>query len=175
MSLTTEEDNNISDSNISLNKTPNNTLLQKACFYRKYHSHPINILIHIFFVPLLLWTGLSIGNYIHFSIPLLASIGYGSYYIYLDKLVGSTYLPILFLMYFTMDKLTLLEAVLIHVLSWIVQISAHKYVEKKSPALLIGFWDALTIAPLFVWLEIWWFFGYNPIFYKLLKYYSKVE
>ena len=74
MSLTTEKDNNMPDSNISFNKTPNNTLLQKACFYRKYHSHPINILIHIFFVPLLLWTGLSISNHIHFSIPLLGVV-----------------------------------------------------------------------------------------------------
>ena len=94
------------------------------------------------------------NNRVRTLFTLASSIGYGSYYIYLDKLVGTTYLPILFLMYFTMEKLTLLEAVLIHVLSWIVQISAHKYVEKKSPALLIGFWDALTIAPLFVWLEI---------------------
>ena len=46
---------------------------------------------------------------------------------------------------------------------------SNKYIEKNSPALISGFWDALTIAPFFVWMEIWWFFGYQDTIYKKIR------
>ena len=34
-------------------------------------------------------------------------------------------------------------------------------------------WDAFTIAPFFVWMEIWWFFGYKKTEYEKIRYEGK--
>ena len=141
----------------------------KAVFYESYHRNVFNKLIHIFFVPILLWTGLSIANYFDTVFAKTVAGCYAGYYIFLDKKVGLSYSLILFLMLCNLKTLSLASNILLHIFSWIVQILSHKFIEKNSPALISGFWDSLTIAPFFVWMEIWWFFGYKKTEYEKIR------
>jgi uncharacterized membrane protein YGL010W len=50
----------------------------------------------------------------------------------------------------------------IHVVSWLAQFVGHGAFEGRAPALLDNLVQALFLAPLFVWLEILFFFGYRP-------------
>ena len=102
-------------------------------------------------------------------IPVFVGSLYGGYYVFLDRKVGISYLFILATMLFNLKTLSLTNNILLHIFSWIVQILSHKYIEKNSPALITGFWDSFTIAPFFVWMEIWWFFGYNNVIHKQIK------
>jgi 2-hydroxy fatty acid dioxygenase len=57
-------------------------------------------------------------------------------------------------------------ALAIHVVSWIMQFYGHGVYEKRKPALLDSLHQALTLAPLFVWLELLFSLGYNPAMAK---------
>lgn len=50
----------------------------------------------------------------------------------------------------------------IHVVSWLAQFVGHGVFEKRAPALLDNLVQALLLAPLFVWMEVLFFFGYRP-------------
>lgn len=50
----------------------------------------------------------------------------------------------------------------IHVVSWLAQFVGHGAFEGRAPALLDNLVQALLLAPLFVWMEILFFFGYRP-------------
>lgn len=50
----------------------------------------------------------------------------------------------------------------IHVVAWLVQFVGHGFFEGRAPALLDNLVQALLLAPLFVWMEILFFFGYRP-------------
>jgi 2-hydroxy fatty acid dioxygenase len=50
----------------------------------------------------------------------------------------------------------------IHVVSWLAQFVGHGKFEGRAPALLDNLVQALLLAPLFVWMEILFFFGYRP-------------
>lgn len=61
-------------------------------------------------------------------------------------------------------------ALLVHVLSWYMQIHpGHAILEKRKPALLDSLVQALTLAPLFVWFELLFLLGYRPQLYKQLQ------
>lgn len=52
---------------------------------------------------------------------------------------------------------------LLHLLSWYMQIHpGHKVLEGRKPALLDSLLQAFMDAPLFVWFEVAFKFGYNP-------------
>jgi uncharacterized membrane protein YGL010W len=53
-------------------------------------------------------------------------------------------------------------AIAVHVVCWIAQFVGHGKFEGRAPALLDNLVQALFLAPLFVWLEILFFFGYRP-------------
>merc|ERR1719369_2147249 len=53
-----------------------------------------------------------------------------------------------------------------HVAAWIAQFIGHGVFEKRAPALLDSWDQALITAPLFVLLEVLFFFGYRKSFYK---------
>lgn len=50
----------------------------------------------------------------------------------------------------------------IHIASWLLQFVGHGIFEGRAPALLDNLVQALLLAPLFVWMEILFFFGYRP-------------
>lgn len=47
-------------------------------------------------------------------------------------------------------------------MSWLAQFIGHGVFEKRAPALLDNLVQAFLLAPLFVWMEILFFFGYRP-------------
>lgn len=49
----------------------------------------------------------------------------------------------------------------IHIVSWLAQFVGHGVFEKRAPALLDNLVQALLLAPLFVWMEVLFFFGYR--------------
>jgi uncharacterized membrane protein YGL010W len=54
----------------------------------------------------------------------------------------------------------------VHALSWALQIGAHHVFEGRSPALFDNLAQAFLMAPLFVFLEMLFYFGYRPALYK---------
>lgn len=50
----------------------------------------------------------------------------------------------------------------IHAVSWLAQFVGHGKFEGRAPALLDNLVQALLLAPLFVWMEVLFFFGYRP-------------
>lgn len=53
-------------------------------------------------------------------------------------------------------------AIGVHVFSWIAQFIGHGFFEGRAPALMDNLVQAIFLAPLFVWLEILFAFGYRP-------------
>jgi len=53
-------------------------------------------------------------------------------------------------------------AIAIHVVSWILQFIGHGKFEGRAPALLDNLFQAIFLAPLFVWLEFLFMLGYRP-------------
>ena len=50
----------------------------------------------------------------------------------------------------------------IHVTSWLAQFVGHGIFEGRAPALADNLMQAIILAPLFVWMEILFYFGYRP-------------
>ena len=70
----------------------------------------------------------------------------------------------------------LLQAVLMfHLVMWIAQFIGHGVFEGRAPALLDSWDQAFITAPLFVVLEVLFFFGYRKQFYQDCMEEVKVE
>ena len=52
-------------------------------------------------------------------------------------------------MYYYRNLLTLSEAFLLHIISWVAQILSHKYLEGRAPALMDSLSQAFLEAPVF--------------------------
>jgi 2-hydroxy fatty acid dioxygenase len=50
----------------------------------------------------------------------------------------------------------------VFVASWVLQFLGHGKFEGRAPALLDNLVQAIFLAPLFVWLEVLFYFGYRP-------------
>lgn len=53
-------------------------------------------------------------------------------------------------------------AILVNIGSWFAQVIGHGFFERRAPALKDNLFQALFLAPLFVWLEILFACGYRP-------------
>jgi uncharacterized membrane protein YGL010W len=62
----------------------------------------------------------------------------------------------------TPSSIPLYTAAILHITSWIAQFIGHGIFEKRAPALLDNLFQALVLGPIFVWLEVLFFFGYRP-------------
>jgi uncharacterized membrane protein YGL010W len=149
--------------------------------YGTYHTHRKNVLIHIIFVPILMFTIMALLS----NIPLSSSSSSPSPYLNLSTLVASTYA----LLYILMEPFAgsllapyvILQSLLgsycarawgaagfnywaaaVQVVAWIAQFIGHGVYERKAPALLDNLVQALFLAPLFVWLECLFMIGYRP-------------
>jgi len=60
-------------------------------------------------------------------------------------------------------------AIAVHVVCWIAQFIGHGKFEGRAPALLDNLVQALFLAPLFVWLEVLFYFGYRPELHARLR------
>jgi len=53
-------------------------------------------------------------------------------------------------------------AIATHIVSWVLQFVGHGKYEGRAPALLDNLFQAIFLAPLFVWLEFLFMIGYRP-------------
>lgn len=53
-------------------------------------------------------------------------------------------------------------AIGVHITAWLAQFVGHGVFEGRAPALVDNLIQAFFLAPLFVWLEILFYFGYRP-------------
>merc|ERR1711988_286133 len=151
-------------------------LRKQLVFYVSYHSQPVNVLIHLFCIWNLMWSGmvllhstpsLSPAPSALTSLPLLGGTPINIQmvvtiiYVLMDPVAGSLAAAmVLFLHKWTFDLVTvgapvqgypLLQAVLMfHVVMWIAQFIGHGVFEGRAPALLDSWDQAFITAPLFV-------------------------
>ncbi|KAA8906400.1 hypothetical protein FN846DRAFT_948744 [Sphaerosporella brunnea] len=151
-------------------------LEQHLVFYGTYHTHPKNVLIHIIFVPVLMFTLMSIlaniplsTSNVYLNASTLLSSIYAVLYILMEPVAGSLLAP-----YVVAQSLVGTYCVqrwdggfnrlaaAVQVISWISQFVGHGVFERRAPALLDNLVQALFLAPLFVWLEVLFMLGYRP-------------
>jgi len=66
-------------------------------------------------------------------------------------------------------------AIGVHVVSWLAQFIGHGRFEGRAPALLDNLFQAIFLAPLFVWLELLFMIGYRPELQKRVAKAVEVE
>ncbi|KAI8825737.1 uncharacterized protein EV422DRAFT_563568 [Fimicolochytrium jonesii] len=152
--------------------------------YGQYHHAKLNQLVHFVFVPTILWTvqvwltqtptfGEWAFTYLWpLNAAFIVTAVYNIYYIVLDPVAGTLYAPVLFgLLHYAntfaakdqvFDVSPQIAAVAIHASSWIAQFLSHGLIEGRAPALLDNFFQALVLAPFFVWVEMLFTLGYRP-------------
>ncbi len=96
---------------------------------------------------------------------------YVATYLTMDPLAGSVASMMVVTMYFATLSLAAVPgvwkmALAIHVGGWVPQFIGHGIFERRAPALLDSLDQALLTAPLFIILEVFFFFGYRREFYK---------
>lgn len=155
--------------------------LKGLVFYGGYHTNPVNVGIHVLCVPSIYFSALVLLQRVPIAVPTiiataLASVGlpaasaalptaafYSLYY---------TYLPGPSLLGFSASALAagalwgvgawnswlgvraIPVAATVHIACWLAQFYGHGAHEGRAPALLDNLFDALVLAPLFVWTEI---------------------
>ncbi|OMJ71841.1 hypothetical protein SteCoe_29851 [Stentor coeruleus] len=153
--------------------------------YGKYHTHPINQLIHIICIPLILGSFIGLGRYFplgqetdcicqaHYGLLFLVLIL--SLYLKVDifsgiaatLLYGGLYLVWNYI-YFTYTSMYGTIILYTQIICWSLQFFGHGFFENNRPALFDNI--ALTLAaPLFVVLEVLMIFGYKAYLHDLLK------
>ncbi|KAL2831775.1 hypothetical protein BDW59DRAFT_140004 [Aspergillus cavernicola] len=159
-------------------------LEKQLLFYGAYHNNPVNVAIHITCVPILLFTGIAMASNspalfklpdvlqfedLHPNVGTIAAFGYASFYILLEPVAGAIVAPLLIGAAAFGNHLLATYGMTanywfggIHVVSWLLQFVGHGAFEGRAPALLDNLVQALLLAPLFVWIEILFFFGYRP-------------
>lgn len=159
------------------------SLQNQLVFYASYHQHPVNVAIHILFIPMIWWTiVIMMAHYPLLGLKLClpftshritwatsAFVGYAGYYVWLDHVVGSAFSVVLFVLYLAacrfarmseefQDSRVLKIAMFAQVLAWYMQIHpGHLVFEGVKPALVDSLGDALSVAPLFSFYDVIWY------------------
>mmetsp|Transcript_29457 Transcript_29457/g.88092 ORF Transcript_29457/g.88092 Transcript_29457/m.88092 type:complete len:233 (+) Transcript_29457:251-949(+) len=150
-------------------------LAEELSWYASYHSHPVNQLIHLVFVPELLFTVFFFLAYAPpplgkrcpgLTWPLITAFAWSAHHVRMDAYVGSLVSLLTVSMALCASGIVRRETVFgraakwalaFHALGWYAQLHpGHKVFEGRKPALLEGLIQALLDAPLFVW--------YHPVF-----------
>jgi len=116
-------------------------------------------------------------EHVQINIPLLVTLIYAVSYIIMDPIaggIGALLVSVLYVVTGILVKTTpsfagypLWQVLLVyHVFLWILQFIGHGVFEGRKPALLDSLDQAFITAPLFVLLEIMFFFGYRKEFYR---------
>ncbi|KAK9417187.1 putative DUF962 domain-containing protein [Seiridium unicorne] len=158
-------------------------LEKQLTFYGAYHHNSVNIAIHMTCVPLILISAFCMAAntgtliplpdalsvpYLDLNLGTLAAVAYAILYILLEPVAG-TVLGALCLGGAALSNKALLEnptttnqiAIATHIISWLLQFLGHGAFEGRAPALLDNLVQAIFLAPLFVWLELLFKFGYR--------------
>ena len=154
-------------------------LTKQYNFYHRYHKNSINRGIHIICIPLIVWSGAVFFSYIEFNnsnivsniklYPLFGIVKfngasimatvYSAYYLILSLRLG---IIMYFILYFTQItsyyfylyvENAWIYAIMLHVLSWILQILGHIIFEKNRPAFKDNLVQSFLTAPIFVLIE----------------------
>ncbi|KAK9485748.1 hypothetical protein V1527DRAFT_466150 [Lipomyces starkeyi] len=164
-------------------------LEDQLSFYMAYHHQQVNVWIHTVCVPIILVTSFALatnsgplfslfGSYVdsYLNVGVLAAVGYASFYILLDPIVGAIVSPLVV-------GSSIIATDLINeygtagnyiagglwVISWILQFIGHAVYEKRAPALLDNLLQALVLAPFFVIFELVFRFGFRQDLEQRLK------
>ena len=150
--------------------------------YAQYHNDFVNKLVHIVFVPCIMFTTLVFLQYtaplaawpapvaayipagVQLNVAAALALFYAVYYVILEPFAGGLFVPILGAMVYyshVVHEDMLRAAILLFVFSWVMQIVSHSVFEKRAPALLDSLLQAFLLAPLFVWLEVLFMIGYR--------------
>tara|TARA_B100001173_G_C15968829_1_gene539083 strand:- start:479 stop:1018 length:540 start_codon:yes stop_codon:yes gene_type:complete len=143
-------------------------------FYSKYHSHYLNKIVHIIFIPLICFSLFIFLNYIPLSLDIYTTsfnifnfrpsfilyLLYMIYYCYNSISIGLFCIVFYFiillasnLFYYNIEY-SYVYAIIFQIISWIAQIASHKYIEGNSPAFKDGFIQSFLTAPMFIVVEI---------------------
>lgn len=129
-------------------------------FYEIYHQHPANRLIHVMTVPIIVITLLSLLQRIDKFLSLAVYMFYAYYYYQLSSYLGANWsiffgLPCYLSSLIWSYKFSLRTTLITHSLAWGFQVVlGHMIFEGSRPAFLTGIKEAITISPLFVYLEL---------------------
>lgn len=178
------------------NKEKWGKLVDHFAFYAAYHDNYINQWIHIVCVPLILMSAFVMLGYVDLSpylpaafakaftgyvgTPLSASLliasFYAAYYLYLQPgWLGASASVMVFVLLLlavawrdTFGE-SMAAAVALHVVGWIAQFYGHGVHEGRAPALLDNLFQALFMAPFFVYIEVLMKMGLLRGLYKAVK------
>ncbi|KAF8583952.1 DUF962-domain-containing protein [Ramaria rubella] len=156
-------------------------------FYGQYHNNKYNIMIHMLFVPIIIWTSFIIlaclprpaifpsqpigilPPYLSFewSWAVVFAGAYAMYYFALEPVAALLYYPQQLAMLLSAGPIAattwgLKTATYFFVVAWVVQFMSHGFVEKRAPALKDNILGAFVLAPFFVHLELLFALGYRP-------------
>lgn len=132
--------------------------------------HSKNVKIHLCCIPLILSSAIVIIHNFNYHLDLSLAIVYSAYYLLLDTsagLLATLYLVIVelttnLLYSYTSDHSTVFKAaILVHIISWLLQFYGHFHYEKRSPAVLDNLIQPLVLAPYFVLFELLFIYGYK--------------
>ncbi|KAK9373056.1 uncharacterized protein V1513DRAFT_198810 [Lipomyces chichibuensis] len=164
-------------------------LEDQLAFYMAYHHQQVNVWIHTVCVPIILVTSFALAtnsgplfslfdSYFdsYLNVGVLSAVGYASFYILLDPIVGGIVSPLVV-------GSSIIGTDLINeygkagnyiagglwVVSWILQFIGHAVYEKRAPALLDNLLQALVLAPFFVVFELVFRLGFRQDLEQRLK------
>lgn len=111
---------------------------------------------------------LSIPN-LPVNLGTVAAFGYSTLYILMEPVAGLLLFPLLMgstaysnHLIATYGNTANKWAGAVHAFAWIAQFIGHGAFEGRAPALLDNLFQALFLAPFFVWMETLFFLGYRP-------------
>lgn len=146
--------------------------------YASYHHNPHNILIHLFGVPGIMFTGFLLATntrslldlpYIPLNLGGIGSFVFAVFYILMEPVAGLLFAPLIAAMMVVVNHLTATYGATAiwwgwcgFLASWTVQFIGHGVFEKRAPAVLDNPIQPILLAPFFVWFEILFYFGYRP-------------
>ncbi|EAQ90913.1 hypothetical protein CHGG_02848 [Chaetomium globosum CBS 148.51] len=107
--------------------------------------------------------------YLELNLGTFAAITWGGLYLLLEPVAGGALALVCLAAAAGTNYLRLQDpigtnqiSIAVNVVSWIAQFVGHGKFEGRAPALLDNLFQAIFLAPLFVWLELLFMVGYRP-------------
>ena len=107
--------------------------------------------------------------YLPANLGTIVSFLYSGLYVLMEPVAGTAFVPFIIGGTALANYLTshynpnaTYIAIGVHIFSWIAQFIGHGRYEGRAPALLDNIVQAVFLAPLFVWIEFLFLFGYRP-------------
>merc|ERR1712126_448166 len=170
-------------------------LKKQFTFYASYHNNPANVAIHLMCIWPILASAICMLQYTpvlaatpgfisaipgfqnaKINVAFIVLVVYVVCYVVMEPFVGSCASVAIMAIFVKTGSLVAADAVIlgwpvwkvalaIHIAAWILQFIGHSFFEGRAPALLDSLDQALLTAPLFVFMEVFFFLGYRPKFH----------